>query len=88
MASNLIVEAMAYQNAKTIGEMATVVNGKVDAIVLTGSFAYFKRFVDWITERVSWIAPVMVYPGEDEMTALAEAGMRILKGEEQAREYQ
>jgi butyrate kinase len=85
--ANLIVEAMAYQNAKTIGEMATVVNGQVDAIVLTGSFAYFRRFVDWITERVSWIAPVKVYPGEDEMTALAEAGMRILKGEEQAREY-
>ena len=85
--ARLIVEAMAYQNAKTIGEMATVVNGQVDAIVLTGSFAYFKRFVDWITERVSWIAKVLVYPGEDEMVALAKAGMRILKGEEQAREY-
>jgi len=83
----LIIQAMAYQNAKTIGEMATVVNGKVDAIVLTGSFAYFPEFVEWIKERVSWIAPVKVYPGEDEMTALAEAGIRILKGEEQAREY-
>lgn len=83
----LIIQAMAYQNAKTIGEMATVVNGQVDAIVLTGSFAYFPEFVEWIKERVSWIAKVLVYPGEDEMTALAEAGMRILKGEEQAREY-
>lgn len=83
----LIVEAMAYQVSKTIGEMATVVRGKVDAIVLTGSFAYFKKFVDWITERVSWIAPVKVYPGEDEMTALAEAGLRVLRGEEQARQY-
>ncbi|MDI6739417.1 MAG: butyrate kinase [Candidatus Edwardsbacteria bacterium] len=83
----LVVEAMAYQVSKTIGEMATVVNGKVDAIVLTGSFAYFKKFVEWITERVSWIAKVLVYPGEDEMTALAEAGFRILRGEEQAREY-
>ena len=83
----LIVEAMAYQVAKTIGEMATVTKGKVDAIVLTGSFAYFKQFVAWVTERVSWIAPVKVYPGEDEMTALAEAGFRMLKGEEQAREY-
>jgi butyrate kinase len=85
--TTLIIKAMAYQNAKTIGEMATVVCGKVDAIVLTGSFAYFPEFVEWIKERVSWIAPVKVYPGEDEMTALAEAGMRILKGEEQPREY-
>lgn len=83
-----VVEAMAYQVSKTIGEMATVVNGRVDAIVLTGSFAYFPEFIEWIKERVFWIAQVMVYPGEDEMTALAEAGMRILKGEEQAREYQ
>jgi butyrate kinase len=83
----LVIEAMAYQVAKTIGEMATVLKGRVDAIVLTGSFAYFRKFVEWITERVSWIAPVKVYPGEDEMTALAEAGFRVLKGEEQAREY-
>ncbi len=83
----LIIEAMAYQVSKTIGEMATVVKGRVDAIVLTGSFARFKQFVEWITERVSWIAPVKLYPGEDEMAALAEAGFRVLKGEEQAREY-
>jgi len=85
--TTLIVEAMAYQVSKTIGEMATVVNGRVDAIVLTGSFAYFPEFIEWIKQRVAWIAPVKVYPGEDEMTALAEAGMRVLKGEEQAREY-
>lgn len=83
----LVIEAMAYQVSKTIGEMATVAKGRVDAIVLTGSFAYFRKFVEWITERVSWIAPVKVYPGEDEMTALAEAGFRVLRGEEQAREY-
>lgn len=85
--TTLIVEAMAYQVSKTIGEMATVVSGKVDAIVLTGSFAYFPEFIEWIKQRVSWIAPIKLYPGEDEMTALAEAGMRVLKGEEQAREY-
>jgi len=85
--TTLIIQAMAYQVSKCIGEMATVVNGKVDAIVLTGSFAYFPEFIDWIKDRVGWIAEVLVYPGEDEMTALAEAGMRILKGEEQAREY-
>jgi butyrate kinase len=85
--TTLIVEAMAYQVSKTIGEMATVVSGKVDAVVLTGSFAYFPEFIAWIKERVSWIAKVLVYPGEDEMTALAEAGFRMLKGEEQAREY-
>jgi butyrate kinase len=83
----MVIEAMAYQVAKAIGEMAVVAHGKVDAIVLTGSFAYFKQFVEWITERVSWIAPVKLYPGEDEMTALAEAGLRILRGEEQAKEY-
>jgi butyrate kinase len=85
--TTLIVQAMAYQVSKCIGEMATVVNGKVDAIVLTGSFAYFPEFIEWIKQRVSWIAPVKLYPGEDEMTALAEAGMRVLKGEEKAREY-
>lgn len=85
--TTLIIQAMAYQVSKCIGEMATVVGGKVDAIVLTGSFAYFPEFIDWIKDRVGWIAEVLVYPGEDEMTALAEAGMRILKGEEQAREY-
>jgi butyrate kinase len=85
--TTLIIEAMAYQVSKCIGEMATVVNGKVDAIALTGSFAYFPEFIAWIKERVGWIAKVLVYPGEDEMTALAEAGMRILKGEEKAQEY-
>jgi butyrate kinase len=85
--TTLVVEAMAYQVSKCIGEMATVVKGRVDAIVLTGSFAYFPEFIEWIKERVSWIAQVLVYPGEDEMTALAEAGMRILKGEEPPREY-
>ena len=85
--TTLIVQAMAYQVSKTIGEMATVVCGRVDAIVLTGSFAYFPEFIEWIKERVGWIAKVMVYPGEDEMTALAEAGIRVLKGEEPVREY-
>jgi butyrate kinase len=82
-----VYEAMAYQIAKEIGAMATVLKGKVDAIVLTGGLANSKMLVDWITERVSFIAPVLVFPGEDEMRALALGVLRVLRGEEQAKEY-
>jgi len=67
--------------------MATVLIGKVDAVVLTGGLANSKMLVDWITERVSFIAPVLVFPGEDEMRALALGVLRVLRGEEQAKEY-
>ena len=77
-------QAMAYQLSKAIGELATVVNGKVDAIVLTGGIAYSKVFTDWIKERVSFIAPVVIYPGENEMDALANGALRVLRGEEEA----
>ena len=82
-----VYEAMAYQIAKEIGAMATVLKGKVDAVVLTGGLANSKMLVDWITERVSFIAPVLVFPGEDEMRALALGVLRVLRGEEQAKEY-
>jgi butyrate kinase len=67
--------------------MATVLEGKVDAIILTGGLAHDERFCDWIKQRVSYIAPVEVYPGEDEMKALAEGAIRVLSGEEEALEY-
>jgi butyrate kinase len=82
-----VYEAMAYQIAKEIGAMATVLKGNVDAIVLTGGLANSKMLVNWISERVSFIAPVIVIPGEDEMRALALGVLRVLRGEEKAKEY-
>ncbi len=85
--ATLVYKALAYQVAKEIGLCAAVLKGKVDAILLTGGLAYDKELVEWITEYVGFIAKVVTYPGEDEMLALAEGGLRILKGEETAKEY-
>lgn len=85
--AKLIYEAMAYQIAKEIGLMATVLKGDVDAIVLTGGLARSDMLVDWIVQRVEWIAPVMIYPGEDEMLAMAQGALRVLRDEEKARDY-
>lgn len=85
--ARLIYEAMAYQVAKGIGELATVVKGRVDAIILTGGIAYSKMFTGWIKERVETIAPVEIMPGENEMESLALGALRVLKGEEAARDY-
>ena len=83
-----IFRAMAYQIAKEIGACATVLKGKVDAIVVTGGVAHNQIFTDWIKERTAFITPkYFVYPGEDEMPALAAGALRVLKGEEKAREY-
>lgn len=86
--SELIFKAMAYQIAKEIGAMATVVCGKVDAVILTGGLAHNKRLTTWISEMVSFIAPVEVVPGEDEMLALAQGALRIINGEEKAKIYE
>lgn len=85
--AELIYKAMAYQVAKEIGAASTVLRGKVDAIVITGGIAHSQMLVDWIKERVNFIAPVMVYPGEDEMEALAAGGLRVLQGREEAKNY-
>lgn len=85
--AKLIYSAMAYQVAKSIGEYAVVLDGKVDGIILTGGIAYDKNFVDMIESKVSFIAEVIVYPGEDELLALAQGGLRVLYGEEKAKEY-
>ncbi|MHC1706937.1 MAG: butyrate kinase [Bacteroidales bacterium] len=79
--ARLIFEAMAYQVAKFVGCMSTVLSGQIDAILITGGIAHSKTFSALITERVQWIAPVHVYPGEDEMWALAMSGLRVLTGE-------
>jgi butyrate kinase len=84
----LIQNAMAYQVAKAIGEAAVVLKGKIDAILLTGGIAYGKPVVNEITRYVDWIAPVKVYPGEDEMRALAFNALLILNGETVAKNYE
>ncbi len=85
--ARLIYEAMAYQIAKEIGSMATVLRGRVDAIVLTGGLAHSEMLRGWLRERVGWIAPLMVYPGQDEMRAMAQGALRALEGREPALEY-
>ena len=84
----IIFKAMAYQIAKEIGAMAAVLKGDMDAIILTGGIAYGETFVSWIREHIDFIGKVIVYPGEDEMSALNEGGLRVLKGEEEAKIYE
>ena len=85
--AKLVFEAMGYQVAKEIGRCAAVLKGKVDAIILTGGIAYSKNLDNYIKERVEFISEVVVYPGEDELLALAEGGLRVLQGQEAAKEY-
>ncbi len=82
-----IFEAMCYQISKEIAAMATVLKGNVEAIILTGGIAYNGELVDEVKRRVEWIAPIVVYPGEKELEALAFAALRVLRGEEEPREY-
>ncbi len=85
--AKLIYEAMAYGVAKSIGALSTVVSGKVDAVILTGGVANSEMLMDWIRDRVSFIAPIEVIPGENEMEALALGVLRVLRGEEEARVF-
>lgn len=85
--AELVYEAMAYQVSKEIGAVSAVLHGQVDAILLTGGLAFDTMFTDWISDRVRFIADVHIYPGEDELEALAEGGLRVLTGEEQAKVY-
>lgn len=82
-----IFEAFIYQVSKDIGAMATVLEGKVDKIVVTGGIAYSDVVVNAIKERTGWIADFQVYGGEDELLALAQGAIRVLSGEEKAMEY-
>ena len=85
--AELIYQAMAYQTAKGIGELATVVYGKVDAIALTGGLAYSDYFTNLIKERVEFIAPLFLFAGENEMESLALGALRVLNGEETAKQF-
>lgn len=85
--AKLILDAFIYQVGKEISKYAAVVCGEVDAIILTGGIAYSRYITDKLTKMVSFIGPVYIYPGEDELLALAQGGLRVLKGEEKAKEY-
>ncbi len=83
----LIWRAMIYQITKQIGAMACVLQGKVDAIVLTGGLMRFDDITDGIRESCGWIAPIAVYPGELEHEAMRDGALRVLRGEEEAKHY-
>lgn len=85
--ATLVYQAMALQVAKSMAGLSTFVCGELDAIALTGGLAYSKIFTDEIIRRISFIAPVLLYPGENEMESLAFGAFRILSGEESAREF-
>ncbi len=82
-----VVDAMVYQIGKSVGALATVLAGRLDAVLLTGGMAHDGALVKAITERIDWIAAVRVYPGEDELPALAAGALRVLRGDERARMY-
>ncbi len=86
--ASLVFDAMVYQIAKAIGSMSTVLQGRIDALLLTGGMAHSEKLVTQLLDSVRWIAPVTIYPGEDELKALAEGVLRVLRGEEEAKSYQ
>ncbi|MCQ2526035.1 MAG: butyrate kinase [Lachnospiraceae bacterium] len=79
--------AFIYQVCKDMGSMACVLEGKVDQIIVTGGIAYGAEVIEAMKKYAGWIAPFTVYPGEDELLALAQGGLRVLNGEEKAKEY-
>jgi butyrate kinase len=83
----LLVDAIAYQTAKAAAGLAAALDGKVDAVILTGGLAHLAPVVEAVRRRVAFIAPVDVQPGEDELRALAEGAVRALRGEEPVRSY-
>ncbi len=82
-----VLDAMIHQIGKEAGAMAAVLKGRVDAVLLTGGMAYSERVVRQLSGYLEWIAPIRIYPGEDELRALAEGVFRVLSGEEQARRF-
>lgn len=82
-----IRDAFILQVAKDMGSMACVLEGKVDQIIVTGGIAYDKGVVAGLKERAEWIAPFTVYPGEDELLALVQGGLRVVNGVEEAMKY-
>ena len=85
--AKVVLDAFIYQVSKDIGAQAAVLSGNVDQIILTGGIAYGEYVVEEIKKRVEFIAPITVYPGEDELLALAEGALRVMKGDEEVKEY-
>jgi butyrate kinase len=85
--AKLVIDAMIYHIAKAIAEKGAVLCGKIDAIIITGGIAYWQYMVDELKKRVDWMAPVHVYPGEDEMSALAANAAAVLNGEIEVKKY-
>lgn len=85
--AKFIQDALGYQVSKLIGEMAVVLDGKIDAILLTGGLAYNQYMADYITSKTGFLAPVFVYPGEDELEALAMNALRVARGEVEPKIY-
>jgi butyrate kinase len=83
----LVYEAMALNIAKNISKLAVVLDGRLDAIILTGGLVHSRRLCDWVSQRVKFIAPVVLMPGENEMESLANGILRVLRGEETAKTY-
>ena len=86
--AKLLIDAMIYHTARSIAAEGAVLKGKVDAILLTGGIAYSEYITQGLRERVEFIAPVHIYPGEDEMKALALNALAVLRGEREAKEYE
>ena len=85
--ADVFFRGFVYQNAKYVGSMAVALQGKIDAIILTGGIANSKIFTDMITDYIGWIAEVVIMPGEFEMEALASGALRVMRGEETAKIY-
>jgi butyrate kinase len=83
-----VYEGMAYQISKEIGAAATVVSGRIDGIILTGGLAHSTKFTALIKDRIQFIGPVFILPGEQEMKALAMGALRVLNGTEKIKMYQ
>lgn len=86
--ASLVLESMAYQVSKQIGAMVAVLNGRVDAIILTGGLAFSNRFTGYIKQSVDLIAPIYVFPGENEMLAMAQGALAVLRGNQPLMEYE
>jgi len=84
---SFIYQAMAYNVAKQIASLAAVLEGRIDALVFTGGIAFDRTFLDLVSARVAFLAPIIVIPGEDEMKALANGALRVIKGEENAKKW-
>ena len=85
--AELVYDAFIYQVCKDIGAQATVLKGKVDQIIITGGISYSDVVTNDIKDRVGFIAPITIYPGEDELLALVQGALRVMNKEEEAMVY-